>query len=135
MSDRGTLLKLALIVFGVIFCLVYPLAMFWPSGWAWHAGAPHESDYFMMIVGVYATLGIFLILASRDPAANRSLILFTIVSSVVHALIMAVQSFQGPEHMGHLYGDVPALLLVAVVLSVLLPSAGRAPRAMVRAAS
>jgi hypothetical protein len=73
---------------------------------------------------VYATLGVFLILASRDPAANRSLILFTIVSSVVHAAIMAVQSVQMPEHMGHLYGDVPALLLVAVVLSVLLPSAG-----------
>jgi hypothetical protein len=117
-------LKLALIVFGVVFCLVYPLAMLWPSGWAWHAGAPYESDYFMMIVGVYATLGVFLILASRDPAANRSLILFTIVSSVVHAAIMAVQSVQMPEHMGHLYGDVPALLLVAVVLSVLLPSAG-----------
>jgi uncharacterized protein DUF6632 len=126
MSDRSTLLKLALIVFGVVFCLVYPLAMFWPSGWAWHAGAPYESDYFMMIVGVYATLGIFLILASRDPAANRSLILFTIASSVVHAAIMALQSFQMPEHMGHLYGDVPALLLVAVVLFVLLPPTGSA---------
>jgi hypothetical protein len=126
MSDRSTLLKLALIVFGVVFCLVYPLAMFWPSGWAWHTGAPYESDYFMMIVGVYATLGIFLILAARDPVANRSLILFTIASSVVHAAIMALQSFQMPEHMGHLYGDVPALLLVAVVLFVLLPPAGSA---------
>ena len=124
MSDRSTLLKLALIVFGVVFCLVYLLAIVWPSGWAWHAGAPYESDYFMMIVGVYATLGVFLILASRDPPANRSLILFTIVSSLVHAAIMAWQSLQMPEHMGHLYGDVPALLLVAVVLYVLLPPAG-----------
>jgi len=126
MSDRSTLLKLALIVFGVVFCLVYPLAMVWPSGWAWHAGAPYESDYFMMIVGVYATLGVFLILASRDPSANRSLILFTIASSVVHAAIMAWQSLQMPEHRGHLYGDVPALLLVAVVLFALLPRAGTA---------
>jgi hypothetical protein len=123
MSDRTTFLKFTLIAFGVVFCLVYPLAMVWPSGWAWHAGAPYESDYFMMIVGVYATLGIFLILASRDPGANRSLILFTIASSVVHAAIMAVQSAQMPEHMGHLYGDVPALLLVAIVLGVQLPSA------------
>jgi hypothetical protein len=123
MADRLTLLKIALFLFGVVFCLVYVLAIVWPSGWAWHAGAPYESDYFMMIVGVYATLGIFLILAARDPAANRSLILFTIVSSVVHAAIMAAQSIQMPEHMGHLYGDVPALLLVAVVLGVLLPSA------------
>jgi len=132
MSDRSTLLKLALIVFGVVFCLIYPLSMLWPSGWAWHAGAPYESDYFMMIVGVYATLGVFLILASRDPAANRSLILFTIVSSVVHAAIMAVQAVQMPEHMGHLYGDVPALILVAVVLGVLLPSA-KSPRALAAA--
>ena len=135
MSDRSTLLKLALIVFGVVFCLVYPLAMFWPSGWAWHAGAPYESNFFMMIVGVYATLGVFLILASRDPAANRSLILFTIVSSIVHAAIMAVQSFQMPEHMGHLYGDVPALLLVAIVLSLLLPSAGRSSGTVAATAS
>jgi len=125
MSDRSKLLKLALIVFGVVFCLIYPLSMFWPSGWAWHAGAPYESDYFMMIVGVYATLGVFLILASRDPAANRGLIVFTIVSSLVHAAIMAMQSFRMPEHMGHLYGDVPALVLVAAVLGVLLPSANR----------
>lgn len=134
MSDRSTLLRLSLVVFGVVFCLVYPLARFWPSGWAWHAGAPYESDYFMMIVGVYATLGVFLVLASRDPAANRSLILFTIVSSIVHALIMAVQSVQAPVHRGHLYGDVPALLLVAIVLSVLLPSARRTPRGIVAAA-
>lgn len=125
MSDRSTLLKLALIAFGAVFCLVYPLAMFWPSGWAWHAGAPYASEYFMMIVGVYATLGVFLILASRNPEENRSLILFTIWSSIVHAAIMAVQSFQMPEHMGHLYGDVPALLLVAIVLYVLLPPVTR----------
>jgi hypothetical protein len=121
MGDRNTLLKAALIAFGVIFCLVYPLAIIWPSGWAWHDGAPYTSDYFMMIVGVYATLGVFLVLASRDPAANRSLILFTIWSSVVHAGIMAVQSFSMPEHKGHLFGDVPALLVVAIIFFVLLP--------------
>jgi len=120
--SRADLLKYALIVFGVIFLLVYPLAIVWPSGWAWHAGAPYESDYFMMIVGVYATLGVFLILASRNPAANRSLILFTIVSSLVHAAIMAYQALQMPEHMGHLYGDVPGLIAVAVVLYLLRPA-------------
>jgi hypothetical protein len=118
--SRAQLLRYALVVFGVVFLLVYPLAIVWPSGWAWHEGAPYTNDYFMMIVGVYATLGVFLIFASRDPAANRSLIQFTIVSSLVHAGIMAVQSFQMPEHMGHLYGDVPGLLAVAVVLFLLM---------------
>ncbi len=49
--------------------------------------------------------------------------MFTIVSSLVHAAIMAYQSLQMPEHMGHLYGDVPGLIAVAVVLYLLRPSA------------
>ena len=121
--SRADLLKYALIVFGVVFCLIYPLSIVWPSGWAWHEGAPYTNDYFMMIVGVYATLGVFLILASRNPAANASLIMFTIVSSLVHAAIMAYQALQMPEHMGHLTGDVPGLVVVAVVLYILRPSA------------
>jgi len=118
-SSAQKLLQFALALFGAIFLLVYPLAVFWPSGWAWHHGAPHESQYFMMIVGLYATLGVFLIRASRNPRAYLSLISFTVWSSVVHALIMAVESFGHGRHMGHLLGDVPALLLVAVVLGAL----------------
>jgi hypothetical protein len=122
--SRLKLLQIALFVFGVAFCLVYPLAIIWPSGWAWHEGPPTASNYFMMIVGIYATLGIFLIRASRDPIAHRSLIDFTIWSSVVHALIMATQSYSPAAHMGHLLGDVPALLFVAVVLGWLTYSYG-----------
>ena len=119
MSNRK-LLSAALIMFGVIFCLIVPLAMVWPSGWAWHDGAPAASPYFPMIAGVYATLGIFLIRAAKNPAAHASLIWFTVVSSIVHAAIMAVQSIQDANQAGHLIGDVPALLLVAVVLGVLM---------------
>ena len=78
----------------------------------------------MMIVGVYATLGVFLLNAARNPQANLSLIWFTVWSSVVHAAIMAVQSFGSGHHMGHLLGDVPVLLLVAVVLAALVLSSG-----------
>lgn len=120
MFQRHKLLQIALLLFGAVFCLVYPLALVWPSGWAWHEGAPASSEYFMMIVGVYATLGIFLIRAARNPAAHRSLIWFTMWSSLVHAVIMAVQSLGHPAHAGHLVGDVPALLLVALVLGWLL---------------
>lgn len=121
------LLEVSLAVFGAIFLLVYPLAIVWPSGWAWHAGAPSSSQYFMMIVGVYATLGVFLLKASSNPQAHRSLIWFTVWSSVVHAGIMALQSTG--EHSGHLLGDVPALLLVAIVLGGLLRSDTAASRA------
>lgn len=121
--SRESLLRFALIAFGTIFCLVYPLAILWPSGWAWHEGSPASSHYFMMIVGIYATLGVYLIRASFNPAAHRSLISFTIASSIVHAGIMAVQSFDHDMHRGHLLGDVPALLLVAIVLGLLMPRA------------
>ena len=129
-ADTNTPLKLlkpVLAVFGAIFLFVYPLAVVWPSGWAWQPGPPHDSQYFMMIVGVYATLGIFLMRASRNPGANLSLIWFTVWSSVVHAAIMAVQSFghgDHMDHMGHLMGDVPALILVAVVLGGLVKASG-----------
>jgi hypothetical protein len=124
MASPYKLLQIALVVFGAIMLLLYPLALVWPSGWAWHPGAPHHSDYFMMIVGLYATLGVFLLNAARNPRANLSLIWFTVWSSVVHAAIMAVQSFGHGDHLGHLLGDVPALLLVAIVLSALVLSAG-----------
>ena len=120
MPDTKRLLSAALIAFGVIFCLIYPLAMIWPSGWAWHQGSPAADVYFPMIVGVYATLGLFLIRAARHPAANASLIWFTIWSSVVHAAIMAWQGMNDPGAHGHLMGDVPALMLVALVLGVLM---------------
>jgi hypothetical protein len=118
------LLQIALVVFAAVMLLLYPLAAVWPSGWAWHSGAPYQSDYFMMIVGLYGTLGVFLWIAARRPEANISLIWFIVCSSGVHAAVMAVQSFGSGDHMGHLWGDVAALLLVAVVLSVLLLSAG-----------
>ena len=129
MPSTYKLLQIALAVFGALCLLLYPLAVVWPSGWAWHSGAPQASYYFMMIAGLYATLGIFLLNAARNPQANLSLIWFTVWSSVVHAAIMAVQSVGGGHQMGHLLGDVPALLLVAVVLSVLVLSSGLRPSA------
>jgi hypothetical protein len=128
MPSAYKLLQIALAVFGALCLLLYPLAVVWPSGWAWHSGAPYQSQYFMMIVGLYATLGVFLLNAARNPQANLSLIWFAVWSSVVHAAIMAVQSFGGGNHMGHqmghLVGDVPALLLVAAIVSALVLASG-----------
>ena len=121
MADEARLkyLRIALILVGLIFLLgIYPLMIVWPSGWTWHTG---HSDYPLMIVGIYATLGVFLLMASRDPLENLSLIWFTVWSSIVHGAIMLAQSFEMPENHGHLLGDVPALLFVAVLLAVLTP--------------
>lgn len=118
-ATREKLLKLALVAFGAVFFLIYPLGLIWPSGWIWHGG---EGMYYLqMICGFYAVLGGYLIAAARNPAANASLISFTIWSSVVHAGIMAAQAASDGHESGHLVGDVPALLLVAAVLWVLSP--------------
>lgn len=123
-STRLLALRIALIGTGAIFIFgIYPLGIIWPSGWTWGHGHSH---YFMMIVGVYATLGVFLLLASRNPDAYGSIIWFTVWSSVVHAAIMGIQSFGDEAERGHLAGDVPALLLVALVLGVLAPRKGSA---------
>jgi hypothetical protein len=119
-SKSNPLLSVALIVFGLAFCAIYPLSILWSSGWAWHSGSAASNDYFMMIVGVYVVLGIFMIRAAKDPAANASLIWFVVWSSVVHAAVMAWESFRTPMMMGHLVGDVPALLIAAVVLGLLM---------------
>ena len=113
-------LRIALVLVGITFIVgVYPLTIVWPSGWAWHTTG--QSNYLQMILGVYATLGVFLLLEARNPLKNLSLIWFTVWSSVAHGVIMAAQSLVYPEHRGHLFGDVPALLLIAIVLTVLTP--------------
>lgn len=113
-------LKMVLVIIGLTFIGgIYTLTVLWPSGWTWHVGG--VSLYLQMILGIYATLGIFLIRAAKDPLQNLSLIWFTVWSSIVHGTIMAIQSIVYPEHMGHLYGDVPALFLIAIVLFILTP--------------
>jgi hypothetical protein len=130
--DRIKYLRVALLVGGVVFIMgLWPLTVIWPSGWAWHRGG--RSDYLEMILGIYATLGVFLMIASRDPLEHLSLIWFTVWSSVVHAAIMAVQVVACPEHLGHLWGDVPALLLIALLLAVLTPRGFAAPARSVAA--
>ena len=118
-ADHIKYLRIALLLVGLIFTVgIYPLTIIWPSGWSWHTG---QSDYLQMILGVYATLGVFLLIASRNPLAHLSLIWFTVWSSVVHGGIMAVQALANSAHKGHLYGDVPALFVVAAVLAFLTP--------------
>jgi hypothetical protein len=128
LETRLRFLRVALVVFGLIFLVgVYPLMMaWWPAGWRWQ---PNQPEYEQMILGVYATLGVFLIIASRNPLQHRSLIWFTVWSSLVHGGIMAVQAMKMPAEHGHLLGDIPALLLVAVVLAVFMPRGATAEMA------
>jgi hypothetical protein len=120
LETRLFYLRIALVVFGLTFMFgIYPLTFLWPSGWAW--GSEHHSHYLLMIIAIYATLGVFLLIAARNPAQHKSLIWFTVWSSVVHAGVMTAQALGDGAERGHLIGDVPALLFVAIVLGLLTP--------------
>jgi hypothetical protein len=115
-------LRMALVLVGIIFIFgIFLLMIVWPAGWTWHTG---HSDYPLMIVGIYATLGVFLLWAARNPFEHLSLIWFTVWSSVVPGGIMLLQSFGMPENHGHLIGDVPDLFIVAALLGFLTPRRG-----------
>ena len=113
------LLRIALIAFGAIFFTIYPAQPLLAVGlavaqWPWPI-------LLADVMGVYAVLGAYLIAAARNPSEHRSLISFTVSSSIVHAGIMAVQAIHDGHEIGHLVGDVPALGLVAAVLWYLSP--------------
>jgi hypothetical protein len=126
---RERALQVVLVLVGLAFIFgIYAFVVVWPSGWSWHTGESHAlPHYLQMILGVYATLGVFLLIASRHPAEHRSLIAFTAWSSLVHGAIMAVQALQNAGERGHLLGDVPALLIIGVVLIALAPPKSVAP--------
>jgi hypothetical protein len=108
---RERALNVVLVVLGLIFsALVYPLTMF-----------VRQEPALAMMLSVYVTLGIFLLLAARNPSANRSLIAFTAWSSFVHAMLMAGQAFANLIARGELIGSA-VLVVIGVALIALAPA-------------
>jgi hypothetical protein len=108
---RERTLKTVLIVVGLLFtAMVYPLMLF-----------VKQEPALSMMMSLYVTLGIFLIMAARNPSANRSLIAFTAWSSFVRAILMAVQAFAGLIARGELVGSA-VLVVIGVALIVLGPA-------------
>jgi hypothetical protein len=107
---RERVLKFVLVVVGLLFlAAVYPLVQL------------HLDPALHMMLSVYATLGVFLLLASRNPSANRSLIAFTAWSSFAHAAVMGVQAYRNLIQHGELVG-VFALVIIGVTLIALSPA-------------
>ena len=117
--NKPKLLKVALIAIGIGCLGLMPLSKIWPGGFLWHGG--EGQYYFQMIAAIYAVLGVMLIWASRNPSEHRSLIWFTIWSSIAHGGVMALQAMGDHHETAHLYGDVPMLFAAALVLWLLMP--------------
>lgn len=108
---RERALTVVLVIVGLLFlAAVYPLLRM------------HLEPCEAMLGGVYATLGLFLLLALWNPSANRSLIGFTAWSSLVHGGIMAVQAFRNVIPRADLLRAVLPLAIIGVALIVLAPA-------------
>ena len=118
-ARKYTGLKIALVVFGLFFIFgVYPLMEFVKVGWQW---SPPQIEYEQMIMGIYATMGAFMVIIAKNPVKNISFIWFVVWVNIVHATIMLYQSLIDMENIHHLWGDVPALYIVAIIIAILAP--------------
>ena len=109
--NRELALKIALALVGLLFlALVYPLAIF-----------VRQEPALSMMLSLYVTLGVFLLLAIRNPLANRSLIAFTAWSSFAHAALMGTQAMRNMIARGELIG-VAVLIVIGVALIALAPA-------------
>jgi hypothetical protein len=114
--NRERALKVVLVLVGLLFSAgIYPV-----TDSLWHANQSMYTE--VMMLSVYVTLGIFLLLATRTPSANRSLIAFTAWSSFAHAAVMAVMAFQKADERGELLIAVGVLIVIGVALIVLAPA-------------
>jgi hypothetical protein len=109
--NRELALKIVLALVGVLFlALVYPLAMFM-----------RQEPALSMMLSLYVTLGVFLLLAIRNPSANRSVIAFTAWSSFAHAAVMGTQALRNMISRGELIG-VAVLIVIGAALIGLAPA-------------
>jgi drug/metabolite transporter superfamily protein YnfA len=116
---RERALKIVLVLVGLLFAAGgYPLAMF-----------VRQEPALAMMLSLYVALGIFLLLAVRNPSENRSLIAFTAWSSFAHAAVMGFQAYQKMIQRGELLG-VAALVVIGVALIALRPAKASAKRAL-----
>ena len=113
---RERALKVVLVLVGLLFSAgVYPV-----TESLWHANQSMYTED--MMLSLYVTLGIFLLIAVRNPSANRSLIAFTAWSSFAHAAVMALMAFQKADERGELLIAVAVLGIVGAALIMLAPA-------------
>ena len=116
-----SILSNTLRIFGLAFVFIIPimkLDLF--GGWAW---SPAQWEYELMIQGIYMTLGTMMIISAKNPVKNSMFIWFVVWSSVVHAVIMAYQAAIAADEMGHFIGDIPVLIILALLLGYSLKKA------------
>ena len=114
---RERALKVVLVLVGLLFLAgVYPVI----TGLQQANVAENAGD--TMMLSIYATLGVFVLLAARNPSAHPSLIAFTAWSSFAHAAVMAVMALKLPAERRELLIAVSVLVIIGVALIALAPA-------------
>ena len=121
--QRERALKIVLVLVGLLFsAAIYPAI-----GGLRDPGHSDTGDTMMM--GLYFVLGVFLLLAVRNPSAHRSLIAFAAWSSFAHAVVMSLLGMEiSSERAGFLIGSA-VLVMIGVFLIVLAPAKQSGQRA------
>ena len=118
---KRKLLAAVLLATAAFLIFLLPLMFdLWPAGFRWAHPAQHPA-YERMIIAIYFALGICLIATALNPERHVMLIDFTILSSLLHGIVMTYDAFAQPHELMHLVGDVPILFLLAAVLIWLHP--------------
>jgi len=105
---RERALKIVLVSVGLLFCAAgYPLVLM-----------AKQEPALAMMMSLYATLGVFLLLASRSPSAHRSLIAFTAWSSFAHAGVMSFQALLNMIARRELIGSAVFLAIGIALISL-----------------
>ncbi len=125
-SKRERALQVALVVLG----LLTAGANIGPLVTSLLALRPTSGTTAPMFYTILATLGVFLVLAARNPSAHRSLIAYTVWSSVAHTAVMALMAIQLPTKRGELLAGAAVTGLGAVLLFVFARSAARSEGAV-----
>jgi hypothetical protein len=124
-ETRLTLLKIVLFSTAGFLCLVLPFMFdLWPAGFRWAQPAQHPA-YERMIIAIYFALGMCLVPTALHPERHVMLIDFTILSSLLHGMVMTYDALAQEHEMVHLVGDVPLLFALAAVLIWLHPGWNR----------
>ena len=115
---RERALKVVMVLLGLLFVAgVYPIV-----NSLWNVNAADRGDMGDdMMLSLYVTLGVFLLLAARNPGAHRSLIGFTAWSSFAHAIVMSTLGFEVPSERTGFLGGSAVLVVIGIVLLVLVP--------------
>jgi hypothetical protein len=116
---RERALKIVLVLVGLLFsAAIYPVVAILRE--PHRTPTPDTADAMMM--SVYFALGIFLLLAARNPAEHRSLIAFTAWSSFAHGAVMAVLAIHMPSERTGLLIAVAVLIVIGVALIAMAPA-------------